>query len=179
MTHPNEHLIGVPGGRARLDTPALLIELPALERNIRRMAEFAATRGLALRPHAKTHKSDEIARRQVAAGAAGICCATLGEAEIMVAAGIPGVLITSPLVTESKIARVIRLAALAGPEGLMLAVDHPDNVRALDQAAAALPHRLTLLVDCAAGLGRTGCRDGAGERRRRQHGGEQRSRGES
>jgi len=159
MTHPNEHLIGVKGGRARLDTPALLIELPALERNIRRMAEFAAARGMALRPHAKTHKSDEIARRQVAAGAVGICCATLGEAEIMVASGIPGVLITSPMVTESKIARVIRLAAEAGTEGLMLAVDHPDNVRALDQAAAALPHPLTLLVDCAAGLGRTGCRD--------------------
>ncbi|MEI9986643.1 MAG: DSD1 family PLP-dependent enzyme [Aliidongia sp.] len=159
MSHPNEHLIGVPGARAKLDTPALLIELGALERNIRRMAEFAAAKGVALRPHAKTHKSDEIARRQIAAGAVGICCATLGEAEIMVAAGIPGVLITSPMVTESKIARLMRLAAQAGPDGLMVAVDHPDNVRALDAAAAALPHPLKLLVDCAAGLQRTGCRD--------------------
>ena len=159
MTHPNQALIGIPGGRAQLDTPALLIELGALERNIRRMAEFAAAKGVGLRPHAKTHKSDEIARRQIAAGAVGICCATLGEAEIMVAGGIPGVLITSPMVTGSKIARVIRLAAQAGPGGLMLAVDHPDNVRALDAAAAALPHPLALIVDCAAGLQRTGCRD--------------------
>jgi 3-hydroxy-D-aspartate aldolase len=159
MTHPNAHLIGVPGGRARLDTPALLIELPALERNIRRMAEFAAAKGVALRPHAKTHKSDEIARRQIEAGAVGICCATLGEAEIMVAAGIPGVLITSPLVTGSKIERLIRLAAQAGPDGLMVVADHPDAVRALDAAAAALPFPLCVLVDCAAGLRRTGCRD--------------------
>ena len=161
MTHPNQKLIGVPGGRARLDTPALLIELPALERNIQRMAEFAAGKGVALRPHAKTHKSVDIARRQVAAGALGICCATLGEAEMMVAAGIPGVHITSPMVTTSKVERLIRLAAEAGPEGLMAVADHPDNVQALDAAAASLPHRLGIIVDCAAGLGRTGCRDGA------------------
>jgi D-serine deaminase-like pyridoxal phosphate-dependent protein len=159
MSHPNERLIGVAHGRARLDTPALLVELSALDRNIRRMAEFAAAKGLALRPHAKTHKSDEIARRQIAAGAVGISCTTIGEAEVMVAAGIPGVLITSPIVMEGKIERLIRLTAQAGPDGLMVVADHPDNVRALDAAAAALPHRLALLVDCAAGLQRTGCRD--------------------
>jgi D-serine deaminase-like pyridoxal phosphate-dependent protein len=161
MTHPNAHLIGVPGGRARLDTPALLIELAAFERNIRRMADFAAERGVVLRPHAKTHKSDEIARRQIAAGAVGISCATLGEAEIMVAAGIPGILITSPLVTENKLARLVDLARQAGPGGLMVVADHPQNVQALDEAAASLPHRLDVLVDCAAGHQRTGCRDAA------------------
>ncbi len=155
--HPNDALIGVPGGRARLDTPALLIELEALERNIARMAEAARARGVALRPHAKTHKSDEIARRQIAAGAIGISCATLGEAEVMVEAGLPGVLITSPQVTESKIARLIALAAKAGPDGLMVVVDHPDNLAALDQAAEPLGHSLKVLVDCAAGLFRTGC----------------------
>jgi D-serine deaminase-like pyridoxal phosphate-dependent protein len=159
MSHRNESLIGVPGGRAQLDTPALLIELTALDRNIRRMAEFAAAKGVGLRPHAKTHKSDEIARRQIAAGAIGICCATLGEAVIMVQAGIPGVLITSPVVTPAKIARLIGLAAQAGPDGLMVVADHPEVVRALDAAAAALPHPLCVLVDCAAGLRRTGCRD--------------------
>lgn len=159
MTHPSEHLIGVPGGRARLDTPALLIELTAFERNIRRMAEFAAERGVALRPHAKTHKSDEIARRQIAAGAIGISCATLGEAEVMVAAGIPGILITSPLVTENKLARLVTLAQQAGPGGLMVVADHPHNVQTLDEFAASLPHPLGVLVDCAAGHQRTGCRD--------------------
>ncbi|HVJ55087.1 MAG TPA: DSD1 family PLP-dependent enzyme [Aliidongia sp.] len=155
--HPNESLIGAADARRRLDTPALLIELGALDRNIARMAEFARAQGLALRPHAKTHKSDEIARRQIEAGAVGISCATLGEAEIMVAARIPGVLVTSPQVTESKVARLIALARAAGPDGLMVVIDHPDNLAALDRAAASLPHPLAVLVDCAAGLQRTGC----------------------
>jgi 3-hydroxy-D-aspartate aldolase len=85
----NAPLIGVPGGRQLLDTPALLIDLPAMTRNIERMAAFAKSRGIGLRPHVKTHKSVEIARRQVAAGAIGVSCVTLGEAEIMVEGGIP------------------------------------------------------------------------------------------
>ena len=156
MSHPNEALIGVPGGRARLDTPALLIERPALLRNIARMAEVAHTRGVGLRPHSKTHKSVEIARLQVAAGARGVCCVTLGEAEIMVAGGIPGVLITSPAVTPSKIARLVALAAQAGPGGVMVVVDHPQNIADLDAAAAALDHPLDVLVDYGAGYNRTG-----------------------
>jgi 3-hydroxy-D-aspartate aldolase len=156
MSHPNEALIGLPGGRALLDTPALLIERPALMRNIARMAEFAATRGVGLRPHSKTHKSVEIARLQVAAGAKGVCCVTMGEAEILVAGGIPGVLITSPAVTPSKIARLITLAAKAGPGGVMVVVDHPENLAALGQAAAALDHPLDVLVDYGANYNRTG-----------------------
>ncbi|HEV2673990.1 MAG TPA: DSD1 family PLP-dependent enzyme [Aliidongia sp.] len=156
MSHPNEVLIGVPGGRARLDTPALLIERSALERNIARMAEFAATRRIGLRPHSKTHKSVEVARRQVAAGALGVCCVTLGEAELMVAGGIPGVLITSPAVTESKIARLIALATKAGPGGVMVVIDNPQNLAALDAAAAALDHPLDVLVDYGANYNRTG-----------------------
>ena len=156
MNHPNARLIGVPGGRALLDTPALLIERPALMRNIQRMAELAAARGVGLRPHAKTHKSVEIARLQVAAGARGICCVTLGEAEIMVRAHIPGVLITSPAVTSSKIARLMALAAEAGPGGVMVVIDHPRNLAELDQAAAALDHPLDVLVDYGANYNRTG-----------------------
>src|ERR1051325_6361527 len=82
---PNEALIGRPGSRHALDTPALLVDRDALERNIAAMAAHARAVGVALRPHAKTHKSVRIAQRQVAAGALGICCATLGEAEAMVA----------------------------------------------------------------------------------------------
>ncbi|MDB5361494.1 MAG: alanine racemase [Rhodospirillales bacterium] len=156
MSHPNEALIGVPGGRARLDTPVLMIERPALMRNIARMAEFAGTRRVGLRPHSKTHKSVEIARLQIAAGALGVCCVTLGEAEIMVAGGIPGVLITSPAVTPSKIARLMKLAAGAGPGDVMIVVDHPRNIVELDQAAACLDRPLDVLVDYGAGYNRTG-----------------------
>ncbi|RQO61577.1 alanine racemase [Variovorax sp. KBW07] len=152
----NAPLIGVPGGRQLLDTPALLIDLPAMTRNIERMAAFAKARGIGLRPHVKTHKSVEIARRQVAAGAIGVSCVTLGEAEIMVEGGIPGVLITSPAVTPSKIARLVKLAQRARPGDVMVVVDHPRNLADLAQAAGALSHPLDVLVDYGAGYNRTG-----------------------
>jgi D-serine deaminase-like pyridoxal phosphate-dependent protein len=152
----NTSLIGVPGGRQSLDTPALLIDLPAMTRNIERMAAFAKSRGIGLRPHVKTHKSVEIARRQVAAGAVGVSCVTMGEAEIMVDAGIRGVLITSPAVTPSKIARLVKLAQHAVPGGVMVVVDNPRNAADLAQAAAGLTHPLDVLVDYGAGYNRTG-----------------------
>ena len=110
---PNARLVGQPGSRQELDTPALLIELDALEANIEAMAAHCRTTGQRLRPHTKTHKSVEIARRQVAAGAVGVCCATLGEAEFMGNAGIPGVHITSPVVRPNRIARLMALNAAA------------------------------------------------------------------
>jgi len=152
----NTPLIGVPGGRQSLDTPALLIDLPAMTRNIERMAAFAKARGIGLRPHVKTHKSVEIARRQVAAGAVGVSCVTMGEAETMVDAGIRGVLITSPAVTPSKIARLVKLAQHAVPGGVMVVVDNPRNAADLAQAAAGLTHPLDVLVDFGAGYNRTG-----------------------
>jgi D-serine deaminase-like pyridoxal phosphate-dependent protein len=159
--NPNIDLIGVPGGRHRLDTPALLVDLAALERNIARMAELAASSGIALRPHAKSHKSVEIARLQIEAGAIGVSCATLGEAEVMVEAGIPGVLVTSPVVGKNKMRRLIRSARTAGPGQLMVVADHPDNVDALAAAAMDLGHRLPVLVDYHAGYHRTGVADAA------------------
>ena len=78
---PNAGLIGQPGSRARLCTPALVLDLAALERNIAAMAAYCDRHGVALRPHAKTHKSVEVARRQLEAGAVGISVATIGEAE--------------------------------------------------------------------------------------------------
>ena len=152
----NKPLIGIAGGRQSLDTPALLLDLGALTRNIERMAAFAKARGVGLRPHVKTHKSVEIARRQVAAGAIGVSCVTLGEAEVMVKAGIPDVLITSPAVTPSKIARVVRLARLAGPGGMMVVVDDARNAADLAAATLGLPHPLEVLVDYGAGYNRTG-----------------------
>ena len=152
---PNARLIGETGSRARLDTPALVVDLDALERNIAGMAAHAKAAGVALRPHAKTHKSLRIAERQVAAGALGLSCATLGEAEIMVSGGIPGVHITSPQVTEAKIARLAALNA-APHQGLSVVVDHPANLAALDAAARASGKTLDVLVDYQAGQGRTG-----------------------
>jgi 3-hydroxy-D-aspartate aldolase len=157
---PNAGLVGKPGSRFALDTPALLVERDALDRNIAVMAAHALAAGVALRPHAKTHKSLRIAERQIAAGALGICCATLGEAEVMVAGGVPGVHITSPQVTPAKIARLVALNA-APHRGLSVVVDHPANLAALDRAAEQAERPLDVLVDFSAGQGRTGCADEA------------------
>ena len=148
----NAHLVGEAGGRARLNTPALLLDLDALDRNIARMAAHCRRTGQALRPHAKTHKSIEVARRQIAAGAVGQCCATLGEAEVLAGAGIPGVLVTSPVVGPGRVARLAALNEAA--EGLMAVADDPDAVSALAAAATGKP--LSLLVDIDVGTRRTG-----------------------
>jgi 3-hydroxy-D-aspartate aldolase len=155
---PNAALVGKPGSRHALDTPALIVDRDALERNVAAMAAHARAVGVALRPHAKTHKSARIAEMQVAAGALGICCATLGEAVVMVESGTPGVHITSPQVTAAKIARLIALNA-AAHRGLSVVVDHPDNLAALDRAAMKAGRPLDVLVDYAAGHHRTGCAD--------------------
>ena len=150
------HLIGRQGSRRDLNTPVLIVELDALSRNIERMAAFAASKGLKLRPHAKTHKSPEIARRQVAAGAVGACCAKLGEAEALADGGIlAGLHITSPVVSPPAIERLVALNARV--EGLMCVVDNPDNAHAIGAAAAAAGGPpLRLVIDVDPGIHRTG-----------------------
>ncbi|MFI4936736.1 MAG: DSD1 family PLP-dependent enzyme [Caulobacterales bacterium] len=148
------HLIGRQGSRRSLNTPALVLDVEALDRNIGAMAGFAAANGLKLRPHAKTHKSVDIARRQIAAGALGVCCAKLGEAEALAEGGIEGLLITSPVVGEAATQRLVALAARS--PGLMASQDHPDAVAAIGAAAKAAGQRVTLLVDLDPGLRRTG-----------------------
>jgi len=151
----HQHLIGQQGSRAALNTPVLVVDLDALDRNIAAMAAFAAERGIALRPHAKTHKSIEIARRQIAKGAVGSCCAKLGEAEVLGAGGIESLLITSPVVGAAAIDRLIRLNNHVGD--LMVAADHPASVRALAAAAEAFGGRpLKVVVDIDPGFHRTG-----------------------
>ncbi|HEY1638092.1 MAG TPA: DSD1 family PLP-dependent enzyme [Rhizomicrobium sp.] len=150
----NSDLIGVAGGRWQLQTPALVIDLDAMEGNIARMAEHARTHNIALRPHAKTHKCSEIARLQFKAGALGICVAKLGEAEALAEAGIDSILITSPVVTERGIARLI---ALNGRVGALMAVcDNPETAKQLARAAHENGKCLKLLVDIDPGMGRTG-----------------------
>jgi 3-hydroxy-D-aspartate aldolase len=153
---PNTALIGLPEGRRALQTPALVLDLSVFTANLSRMAVIATERGMHLRPHAKTHKCVEIARRQVAAGALGVSCTILHEAEIMVDAGLPGVLITSPVVVASAIARLVAVAGRAGPGNLMVVVDDAKNAADLSRAAAPLPHGLDVLVDFSAGYHRTG-----------------------
>ena len=117
---------------SEVDTPALLIDLDALERNIRRMQERAAGTKARLRPHAKTHKSTAIANRQIAAGAVGICCQKVSEAEIMVDGGIGDVLISNEVVGKAKIERV---AALARRAKISICADDAENVGARRGAA--------------------------------------------
>ena len=149
-------MIGEPGSRALIPTPALVLDLDAFERNVARMAEHCKVNGLSIRPHAKTHKSVAIAKAQVAAGALGVCCAKLGEAEAMAAGGIGSILITSPVVTAQGLDRLMALNAKI-PD-LMVVADHPDNARALAAAASEAKRTLKVLVDLDVGLHRTGIR---------------------
>src|SRR5437868_14233060 len=110
---------------SEVDTPALLIELDALERNIRRMQARVEGTTLRIRPHAKTHKSTSIANMQVAAGAIGVCCQKVSEAEIMVEGGIADVLISNEMVGTAKLDRV---AALARRANIAVCVDDIGNV---------------------------------------------------
>src|SRR3989442_877311 len=101
--------------RDEIPTPALLLDLDRFERNLARMTAHVRRTGKAIRPHAKTHKCPEIARRQIQAGALGVACAKLGEAEVMAAAGIRGLLITTEIGPPASIARLVRLARPGAP----------------------------------------------------------------
>ena len=149
------HLIGQQGSRRSLNTPALVLDLEMLDRNIAEMASFAKAHKVNLRPHSKTHKSADIAKRQMAAGALGVCCAKLGEAEALAEAGVESVHITSPVVTPQAIARLIELNGKA--RDVMVVVDHPANVDALAAAAEKAGGKpLTVVVDIDPGIHRTG-----------------------
>jgi D-serine deaminase-like pyridoxal phosphate-dependent protein len=157
---PNARLIGKPRSRQALATPAVILDLDDFEHNLKVMAKLCKQAGLSLRPHAKTHKSIEIAKRQIAAGAIGISVATLREAAVMVEAGIPGVLLTTPVVGAVKIEVLCNLVGKS--KGFMVAVDNPANVVALDAALKGSGKKLTVLVDVDIGMHRTGVADVAG-----------------
>lgn len=143
---------------AEVDTPALLIDLDALERNLRRMAGAAPGDGrVRLRAHAKTHKSPIIAHKQIALGAVGICCQKVSEAEIFVQNGVPDVLVSNEVAGRSKLQR---LAALARHARIGVCVDDASNVADLEAVAAALDVRLRVLVEIDVGAGRCGVAPG-------------------
>jgi len=137
--------------KQQLPTPALLLDLDKFETNLARMAARIKESGKSLRPHAKAHKCVEIARRQIAAGAIGVCVATVAEAELMASAGIPGLLLTSPVADPLKMARIVNT-------GAMVVVDHLQQAAWYDQAARAAGKKLDVLVDLDVGDHRTGAR---------------------
>jgi D-serine deaminase-like pyridoxal phosphate-dependent protein len=150
----HRHLIGQQGSRRSLNTPALVLDLELLDRNIAEMARFAKEHNVKLRPHSKTHKSADIARRQIQAGALGVCCAKLGEAEALAEGGIQQLHITSPVVTPQAIARLIELNGKVS--NLMVVVDHPANAEVLAAAAGKSGRSLAVIVDIDPGIHRTG-----------------------
>jgi 3-hydroxy-D-aspartate aldolase len=141
--------------RDEVKTPALILDLDVLDANIATMVATAREFGVGLRPHAKSHKSPDIARRLVAAGALGACCATIAEAEGLAAAGIPGLLVTSPLATEDMLARLGFL--LLRRADVTVVADDPRNVEALAMVAARAGRKLDIMVELDVGVGRTGC----------------------
>jgi len=154
LAGPNARLIGKPGGLLELTTPALVLDLDAFERNIRAYQHQVNLHGLQARPHAKSHKCGEIARHQIAAGAVGVCTASLHEAEAMVGHGINNILITSPVIGSGKLDRLLQLLDC----GVSVAVVVDDHEHAASMAAAARRsgHVLDVLIDVDLGMGRTG-----------------------
>jgi len=137
-----------------LDTPALLVDLSAMERNIERLFASVRGSGVAVRPHLKTVKSPLLAQRLLAAGARGVCVAKLSEAELMLAAGIEDVLITTELAGEVKLQRLVAL--LARHRQLKLVVDGARAADALERALAAADQRALVLIDLDVGQHRCG-----------------------
>ena len=140
-----------------VDTPALLIDLDAFERNLRRLADAVEGTPVRLRPHAKTHKCPTIALKQMALGAVGVCCQKVGEAEAMVNGGVPNVLVSNEIVGASKVAR---LAALARHAEVMVCADDPLHVEQLSEAAQAFSVELPVLVEVDVGAPRCGVAPG-------------------
>jgi D-serine deaminase-like pyridoxal phosphate-dependent protein len=140
--------------KADLTTPVLLLDLDLLDANIAKLAAHAKAAKINLRPHGKTHKCVEIARRQIKAGAIGLSVATIREAEAMSAAGIRGLLITSELVGKPKIDRLIKLCRVA-PD-TMSVIDNFDHARQMSEAAVAAKLSLNIMLDVDPAGRRTG-----------------------
>ena len=147
----------VPSSIDTIDTPALIVDVDRLEGNIARWAAFAREAGVKLRPHGKTHKCVEIARRQVSAGAVGLTLAKIGEAEVMARAGVRDIFLAYEVIGGPKLPRLI---ALAREIRLRVGVDSADGAGALARAAQGAGITLDVLIEVDTGLGRCGVRPG-------------------
>ena len=142
---------------ADVDTPALVIDLDAFERNLQRMADFVNKAGIRLRAHAKTHKSPIIAAKQIELGAVGVCCQKVSEAEVLVDGGIGDVLVSNQVAGAAKLDR---LAALARRAKIGVCVDDAGNVAEMEAAAAKAGATLDVLVEIDVGARRCGIAPG-------------------
>ena len=142
-----------------VDTPALILDLDKFEDNLSRAMAVVAGSNLRVRPHAKTHKCGEIARRQIEAGAVGVCCQKLGEAEAMLAAKVNDVLITNEIVGESKMRRLARVALAYNPARLGVCLDNIDIARQLAAICASEQAELDVYIEVDVGQNRCGLSD--------------------
>src|SRR6266849_1161118 len=154
-TESSHSLIGQ--AKSMLDTPALLVDLDLMQANIARIVAACRAHGVAWRPHSKAHKTPEIAKMQIAAGAIGVTCAKLGEAEVMAAAGIGDILIANQIVGPIKIGRLVQLADQADP---IVCVDSVENLIELDAAFTNASKRLSVAIEVNIGMNRAGVEPG-------------------
>jgi D-serine deaminase-like pyridoxal phosphate-dependent protein len=150
----NQPLLHQPGGRRLLETPALVIDVDKLDRNIATLAAHSKARGLGLRPHAKSHKCARIAARQIAAGANGVSCAKPGELLALFAAGVGKLMLSAPVASAVKIDALAQACA-AGAE-LIVTVDRPSLLAAYAAAAHRHTTAIGVFIDLDIGLGRSG-----------------------
>ena len=147
-----------PSIKSTIDTPALLIDLDVLESNIAHVADACRAHGVQWRPHFKGHKTIEIAQMQVSAGAIGITCAKLGEAEVLAANGFRDILIANQIVGPLKMRRLMRLLDTAD---VIVSVDSVENVRELAEAARQAGKKLRAVIEVDLGFARAGVLPGA------------------
>jgi D-serine deaminase-like pyridoxal phosphate-dependent protein len=138
---------------SEIDTPALVVDLDIMDRNLCRVAEYAKSHGLRLRPHTKTHKSTRIGRRQLESGAAGLTVAKVSEAEVMLGAAPDDLLIAFPIVGHAKLERLMQVARKTR---VTVALDSEVAARELSAAAQAAQVEIGVLAEVDAGLGRVG-----------------------
>lgn len=138
---------------SELETPAVIIDLDVMERNLSRMADYCRANNIRLRPHTKSHKIPELAQAQIRSGATGITVAKIGEAEVMINAGMTDILIAYPIVGQDK-AR--RLAELAERANITVSLDSEEAARSISEAASAQKVTVGILVEIDVGFGRCG-----------------------
>lgn len=141
-----------------IDTPAILIDVDRMERNLARVAEYTRSHGLRLRPHTKTHKIPGLGRRQIELGAVGLTVAKSTEAEVMLASDTPDILVAYPVIGAAKLKRII---AVAAKTRVTVSLDNLEAARNLSEAASAAKVHIGVLAEIDVGLGRVGVRPGA------------------
>ena len=161
-TVPTDWIPAQPGDLLKeIDTPALIVDLDKCEANAALLMAAVSGTGVRVRPHAKTHKCAELARQQVEAGAVGVCCAKLGEAEVMLAGNVNDVLIANEIVGEAKMRRLARVARAYAPARLGVCIDNIDVARQLAAICAAEQVTIDVYIEIDVGQNRAGLTDSA------------------